>query len=221
MERLEHLIGKLKEQFEQNVDPLQMLITVKLIEAELANKQAPGVASGRQGTKVAVVMPSTLKFNPTDLDVDIAISEEKKGNSKDSLPAKQKQPDWGLDPLTDIPTLSHQTLAKELNDVIGNNSTSLNDQLKEDVLELAASLKDTPVRELKKAIGVNDRYAFINELFRGDEAMYERSIKTINNFRILPEAEYWMERELKIKLGWDDGREITKQFYQLVKRRFS
>ena len=39
--------------------------------------------------------------------------------------------------------------------------------------------------------------------------MYERSIKTINNFRILPEAEYWMERELKIKLGWDDSREIA------------
>jgi len=50
MERLEHLIGKLKEQFEQNVEPLQMLITVKLIEAELANKQTPGSASGRQST---------------------------------------------------------------------------------------------------------------------------------------------------------------------------
>jgi len=31
--------------------------------------------------------------------------------------------------------------------------------------------------------------------------MYERSIKTINGFRILPEAEYWMERELKSSLG--------------------
>jgi len=221
MERLEHLIGKLKEQFEQNVEPLQILITVKLIEAELANKQIPGSGSGRQSTKVAVVLPPSVKFNSPEPDVDITIFEEKKDGVKDFVPPKQKQPDWGLDPLTDIPTLSHQTLAKELNDVIGNNSASLNDQLKEDVLELAASLKDTPVRELKKAIGVNDRYAFINELFRGDEAMYERSIKTINNFRILPEAEYWMERELKIKLGWDDGREITKQFYQLVKRRFS
>ena len=51
--------------------------------------------------------------------------------------------------------------------------------------------------------------------------MYERSIKTINGFRILPEAEYWMERELKVKLGWDENRDITRHFYQLVKRRFS
>ena len=102
-----------------------------------------------------------------------------------------------------------------------NGSSSLNDKLKSDVLELKSALNDTPVRDLKKAIGVNDRYVFINQLFRGDEVMYERSLKTINGFRILPEAEYWMERELKVKLGWDENREATRQFYQLVKRRFS
>jgi len=72
-----------------------------------------------------------------------------------------------------------------------------------------------------KGIGVNDRFVFLNELFRGDEAMYERSLKTINSFRILPEAEYWINRELKIKLGWDDNLHTTQQFYQLVRRRFS
>ena len=218
MERLQHLISKLKEQFEQNVDPLQMMVTVKLIEAELSNQHTP-VTTSRQHTKVAVVLPSALKF--AHHEIELPSVEIKKEIEKNSIPARQKHHDWPLDPLTDIPTLSHQPLAKELNDVIGNNGASLNDKLKEDVLELAAALKDVPVRELKKAIGVNDRFVFINELFRGDEAMYERSIKTINNFKILPEAEYWMERELKIKLGWDDSREITRQFYQLVKRRFA
>lgn len=222
MERLEHLISKLKEQFEQNADPLQMLVTVKSIEAELSSQQAP-VASGRTGTKITVVMPSALKYMPAESEPIAAPVESKKIKEPEPEPSfsRHKQHEWIADPLTDIPTLSHQPLARELNDVIGHNGSSINDRLKEDVLELAAALKESPVRELKKAIGVNDRYVFINELFRGDEAMYERSIKTINNFRILPEAEYWMERELKIKLGWDDSREITRQFYQLVKRRFS
>jgi hypothetical protein len=61
----------------------------------------------------------------------------------------------------------------------------------------------------------------VSELFRGDEVGYERSIKTINNFRILAEAQYWIERELKLKLGWDENKEIVKLFDQLVKRRFS
>ena len=223
MERLEYLISKLKEQFEQKVDPLQMLVTVKSIEAELSNQQSQP-ASGRTGTKISVVMPSALKYMPAEAQPVPAPAPEPvkiKEPEREPALARQKQHEWIADPLTDIPTLSHQPLARELNDVIGHNGSSINDRLKEDVLELAAALKDSPVRELKKAIGVNDRYVFINELFRGDEAMYERSIKTINNFRILPEAEYWMERELKIKLGWDDSREITRQFYQLVKRRFS
>jgi hypothetical protein len=229
MERLEYLISKLKEQFEQKVDPLQMLVTVKSIEAELSNQQSQP-ASGRTGTKISVVMPSALKYMPAEVEPIpavvspevIQIKEPVREPEREPAFARQKQQhEWIADPLTDIPTLSHQPLARELNDVIGHNGSSINDRLKEDVLELAAALKDSPVRELKKAIGVNDRYVFINELFRGDEAMYERSIKTINNFRILPEAEYWMERELKIKLGWDDSREITRQFYQLVKRRFS
>jgi hypothetical protein len=77
------------------------------------------------------------------------------------------------------------------------------------------------IRDLKKAIGINDRFLYINELFRGDENMYERSIKTINGFSILPEAEYWIQRELKVKIGWNQDSETVKQFDQLVKRRFT
>jgi len=104
---------------------------------------------------------------------------------------------------------------------MANQQASLNDKLKEHVVEVGHLLNDSPVRDLKRAIGINDRFVFISELFRGDETMYERSIKTINAFRIFPEAEYWIERELKVKLGWDDSKDITRHFYQLVKRRFS
>jgi hypothetical protein len=76
-------------------------------------------------------------------------------------------------------------------------------------------------RDLRKAIGINDRYLFINELFSGDEAMFERSVKTLNQFSILPEAEFWMQRELKLKLAWNEDSAIVQQFIQLVRRRFS
>ena len=145
--------------------------------------------------------------------------------ARQPIPAVAQAPSgrngWQYDPLTDIPTLSPQP-TKEINDVMGRNgSSSLNDKLRSEVIELRSALNDTPVRDLKKAIGINDRYVFISQLFRGDEVMYERSLKTINAFRILPEAEYWMERELKVKLGWDENREATKLFYNLVRRRFA
>ena len=134
---------------------------------------------------------------------------------------KQENTGWLFDPIQEIPTLAHQQSTRELNDVIGSNGTSLNDQLREEKKEVGHLLKETPIKDLKKGIGVNDRFVFLSDLFRGDEAMYERSLKTINGFRILPEAEYWINRELKIKLGWDDNHHVTQQFYQLVRRRFS
>ncbi|HEX2536097.1 MAG TPA: hypothetical protein VHK69_20285 [Chitinophagaceae bacterium] len=110
---------------------------------------------------------------------------------------------------------------RELHERIAEKRESLNDRLKQEKTEVVHKLKETPIRDLKKAIGVNDKFAFISELFRGDEAMYERSIKTINGFHILPEAEYWINRELKVKLGWNDSKELVQHFYHLVRRRFS
>jgi hypothetical protein len=119
------------------------------------------------------------------------------------------------------PTLAQYKPAAEVHERIAEKKESLNDLLKQEKTELAHVLKETPIKDLRKGIGINDRFAFVRELFRGDEAAYERSIKTINNFGIYSEAEYWMSRELKLKLGWDERNETVQHFYQLVRRRFS
>jgi hypothetical protein len=121
----------------------------------------------------------------------------------------------------EVPTLAQPRQQKELHEVIADKKESLNDKLKQERKELAHALKETPIKDLRKAIGINDRFTFVNELFRGDDAMYERSLKTINSFNIYSEAEYWMNRELKFKLGWNDENELVKHFYDLVRRRFS
>ncbi len=321
MERLQYLISKLNEQNQQKESPLQMLVTLKHIEAELTILHNAG-GSARSNPGVSVVMPTinvasrrpeipvaavingsaiavprhfpVAEQQPEPLpektpeplrepmtepvpeavvpvapapEVAAPVAAAVATTSSPTLPYRngasvssprhtspaaeamkkyQPQPalavpdrlprrepamagsdspapqSWSVDPLMEVPTLSHQPGAPELNDIIGLRNPSINDRLKDTgMTEKGYSLKGAPVKELRKAIGVNDRYLFINELFRGDEAMYERSIKTINNFRILPEAQYWMERELKIKIGWDDSRDIVQHFYELVSRRFS
>ena len=140
-----------------------------------------------------------------------------------ATPQAEPQP---FDAIAETPTLVQhlppQTeTPKEINQLVNVQQPSLNDRLKQERPELAHKLKDAPIKDLRKAIGINDRFLFVNELFRGDEAMYERSIKTINSFHILPEAEYWMNRELKVKLGWDDNKDTVQYFYSLVRRRFS
>ncbi|HET7897569.1 MAG TPA: hypothetical protein VFL47_07865, partial [Flavisolibacter sp.] len=121
----------------------------------------------------------------------------------------------------EAPTLVQYGATTEVHEKIAEKKESLNDLLKREHTEVAQVLKETPIKDLRKAIGINDRFTFVRELFRGDEAAYERSIKTINNFGIYTEAEYWMSRELKLKLGWSDDNEAAQHFYQLVRRRFS
>lgn len=225
MDRLTELISKLNEQFAQNAGPAQLMMTTRLIEAELGKLSSPP-GKVLSTAKVSVVMPSQARIIDRNLtavnpgsDDSMPIFPEKNGNHSSSK--KQDQGGWLFDPMTEIPTLSHQLDRKELNETMVSSESSLNDKLKADIVEVGHLLNESPVRDLKKAIGINDRFVFISELFRGDETMYERSIKTINGFRIFPEAEYWMERELKVKLGWDDSKECTRHFYQLIKRRFT
>ena len=126
-----------------------------------------------------------------------------------------------FEPVSEVPTLNQYQSRVEVNERIAEKKESLNDRLKEEKTEVAHLLKETPIKDLRKGIGINDRFTFVKELFRGDDAMYERSVKTLNNFTIYPEAEYWIARELKHKLGWDDSDSTVKHFYQLVRRRFS
>lgn len=157
-------------------------------------------------------------------EIEQELEEMKKNAQVKNKMSVNARPTLPFDPVEDVPTLTHQTPTpakkpKEINEAAAKQS-SLNDRLKEARTELSEKLTDGPIKDLKRAIGVNDRFLFINELFRGDEAMYERSIKTINNFSIFAEAEYWIKRELKIKIGWTDADPVVKQFDQLVRRRF-
>jgi len=218
MERIQTLINRLQEQVKQNADVSQMQMTLQLLQSEL--NQLQKTSARTLGTsKVSVVLPTPVAIAPVSIMKKEV--EEEEVISVPKIKSKPKsQLDLHFDPMNEIPTFSQYKIGKEVNEAV-EQQESFNDRLKENRTELLHSLKETPIRDLRKGIGINDRFVFISELFRGDEPMYERSIKTINSFNIYPEAEYWMNRELKIKLGWDDTKEIVKHFYQLVKRRFA
>lgn len=241
MDRVETLCKKLQEQLSQNAPLDQLLLTVQMLQSELmhvkANQQTtvseqtvtihmPGnfERSAQENIKPEEKIIQVLQIDEAELEAEL---EEIKRNVKTREQiGSQNKPPLLFDPVEDIPTLAHQESVKEkqkreLHESIAvERSASLNDKLKQANLELSDTLQEAPVKDLKKAIGINDRFLFIKELFRGDEVMYERSIKTINSFSIYPEAEYWIKRELKLKLAWDEMNPAVKQFDQLIRRRF-
>jgi hypothetical protein len=235
MERVGTLINKLKEQFEQEADAAKMLVNTRLLLAELQTQlqQNPMPVKG----KVSIVMPSFAQA-PVDEPVveKVVIATNvvepepivEQLRTETVIEKEEVQPAWLFNLPVEIPTMVHQAAPVEkevfeLNELLvaQHEQPEINELLREDKMEVATALQSAPVRDLRKAVGINDRYLFVNELFRGDESMYERSMKTINGFSIFPEAQYWIERELKVKMGWDDQCEAVKLFDQLVRRRFS
>src|SRR5690349_5029695 len=62
MERIEILISKLNEQYQQNASADQMLVTLQLLQNELASKQLSTRTLGT--SKVSVVMPPMMSVDP-------------------------------------------------------------------------------------------------------------------------------------------------------------
>lgn len=250
MERVETLLQQLQRQIIDKSPIEQLLLTAEQLQHELLHLKGTTQQERPQMVSVSMpfqhaAAPSSmapdsiapleaeaktveiLQVNEAEIEAEL---EEIRLNaammqtfSAQSKPQMIFAPEE-TEPITDIPTLIHQNLEqpkRELNTQLETTTPSVNEQLKGRDIEWSAKLSDAPVKDLKKAIGINDRFLYINELFRGDEVMYERSIKTINNFSIWPEAEYWIKRELKTKLGWDDSHPVVKQLDQLVRRRFA
>ncbi len=75
--------------------------------------------------------------------------------------------------------------------------------------------------DLRKVISLSEKFMFINELFRGEENEYERSLRTIQNFDNFKDANGWIQRELVTKQGWRKDDEAVETFIELVKSRFA
>jgi len=110
-----------------------------------------------------------------------------------------------LEPITPVVP---PAIPKEINTTITNT-------------ELQEKLALDPIKDLKTAIGINDKFQFIASLFNGDEKAFEQAVKSINGFKIYAEAQFWIKSNLRGQYKWDDTAEVVKAFDLLVKRRFA
>ncbi len=250
MEKVGALINRLQQQFTDKADESSLLNTALLLVAELQqNHKAEKKAPSGKVSVIMPFKPFELSVSETEeneqnqtpqTDDNISVKPLEDGNLQQVKEEIILPQTTALEPvqtssintlaeekyndvMEHIPTLAQQQprVVYELNDTAQTAEPSINDTLKPLANETGSRLKEEPIKDLRKAIGINDKYLFIKELFRNDEVAYERSIKTINSFHILPEAEYWIQREMIYKLGWDDKNPTVKAFYQLVRRRFS
>lgn len=100
-----------------------------------------------------------------------------------------------------------------LADVLGGKVT-LADKMVDDTAPMPAMNR---INDLRKAIGLNDRFLMIRDLFAGDAARYEDTIDTLNEFDDLDECMIYIVENF----AWNPDSEGAKMLVSLIERKLS
>ena len=83
---------------------------------------------------------------------------------------------------------------------------------------ISQKMQSKKISSLKQAIGINEKFLFINELFGGDLGRYNNAIDEFDQMQTL-EGTATHLRELKVLHQWQDKNEAFKKFKSLVERK--
>lgn len=87
--------------------------------------------------------------------------------------------------------------------------------------DLSRQMAGKPIKDLKKAITLNDQIKYQRELFESDKRAYRKAIDFINKCNTYSEARSYIEHELAAEFSnCKEGNNIFDSFMGLVKRRF-
>lgn len=76
-------------------------------------------------------------------------------------------------------------------------------------------------KDIRKHIGINEKYQFIHELFSDDTGSYEEIIGEINSFESEGEAISWLNKSVFKQFGWKEDSEAVHQFFQIISHFFA
>jgi hypothetical protein len=88
--------------------------------------------------------------------------------------------------------------------------------------ELSEKLSMLPVKDLKKAFGLNEKIFTINELFNGDSANFDKVLDEMNQLNSVAEAKEYIIINIANRFKWDNDHKIKKaeQFFRTIRRRY-
>lgn len=93
----------------------------------------------------------------------------------------------------------------------------------QEATDLSQKLSSSKLDDLQKALGLNEKFLYINELFGGDVGQFQTAIKTLNDGEDFAEARRYIEQTLIEQNEWmhKTKRPIAKDFIKLIRRRYA
>ena len=124
-----------------------------------------------------------------------------------------------------------EAIEDELETVEASNeeiTLSLEDELKDTIAaDVVADLfENAPKKSLNDKvrddiqIGLNDRIAFVKNLFGGSQEDFNRVVSQLNSFKTEKEAKKFINKMVKPDYNWAENEDIEQRFMSIVERKF-
>lgn len=120
-------------------------------------------------------------------------------------------------PPPESPQVRHEAPASQVDDDLAELFEDENDGS-----DLSAKLANKPIKDLTKAISINEKIFTVNELFGGNMIDFEQTLKSLNTFTSFDKAIMTVMVDKAKEYDWTHKKRIKKarNFIKLVKRRY-
>ena len=98
---------------------------------------------------------------------------------------------------------------------------SLNDRFNSSVPDLSVRLQKLRQDSLRSAMGINDRYIFLETLFKGDAHSFDTMMGLLDHAKTFNEAEMIASQYIRIVQDNLEQAAVVEKFYDLLRSRFS
>ena len=172
-------------------------------QTEPAPKEQPPVSFPvKEKTKTE---PVEQKYSAPEKETEIILEYEQPEEPSVIPEEKKQQPKLVSEPKSGI-------LAEK---IIPANFNPINETLAQKTGDLSSKLQTSPLNSIVAGIGLNDKFLYIRELFKGDNALYSNTVRHMDTAGSLSEAMDFIEHHF----DWDKKDETVQKFINLVHRR--
>ena len=117
----------------------------------------------------------------------------------------------------------------DVKDVGERKTATLEEELQDTIsVDEMASLFDTPSPKSLNdklstniQIGLNDRIAFVKNLFGGSQEDFNRVVSQLNTYTTEKEAKKFINKMVKPDYNWSEQEELETRFMEIIERRFA
>ncbi|MDA9339372.1 hypothetical protein N9Q68_00195 [Polaribacter sp.] len=216
-ETKEELIATIEKAFEFKEVSLVVEDEVAVVRELEIEKETPTSSVEEQKEEelvedlppVAIEVEDDLFLKPTE----DAILEQPFDELEETLFSSEVLEETPEDTEKDSEEIKVHTLEEELKDTIPVDVMA-------NLFEMAQpiSLNDALTKNIQ--IGLNDRIAFVKNLFDGSQEDFNRVVSQLNSFKTEKEAMKFINKMVKPDYNWSEQEEFEVRFMEIIQRKF-